>query len=120
MSRANLLTALVAASTCLALYCALGRLAGVHTSLAMYAFDLVVLFGAALVFLLFQRRRWLAGLVFTSAYALLAWAAMEKYRLLGLWVRAGDVALVDEAWQVSSPSERTLVALFAASIVAGA
>jgi hypothetical protein len=75
---------------------------GVQTSNAMYVIDFIGLAYLSSVFILFQKKPRLAVVPFVFLASLVFWSASYKYAVMGLWVRAGDLSIIDEAWEVLS------------------
>jgi hypothetical protein len=110
LSRPQLRLSIVSAAIPLVFYFVVTQLNGVATSRAMYVVEFAILAYLSAVFRLFQRSQTLAVVPFIAAACGVYAAAVQKYALLGIWVRYGDVYLLGEAWRVLSEGEHLAVA----------
>src|ERR1051326_4805764 len=110
LSRPQLRLSIVSAAIPLVFYFVVTQLYGVATSRAMYVVEFAILAYLSAVFRLFQRSQTLAVVPFIAAACGVYAAAVQKYALLGIWVRYGDVYLLGEAWRVLSEGEHVAVA----------
>src|ERR1051325_7075411 len=110
LSRPQLRLSIVSAAIPLVFYFVGTQLYGEATSRAMYVVEFAILAYLSAVFCLFQRSQTLALVPFIAAACGVYGAAIQKYTLLGIWLRYGDVHLLGEAWKVLSEGEHLAVA----------